>query len=69
MSVLCYTCSKTVESAVALRCARPYCQGKKEAQKEIDVAQKAKWAREREEEQKGWTIVIPDIGDDWTSDL
>ncbi len=38
MSQLCYTCSRTVEDAVAVRCTRPYCQAKKEQAKDEKIA-------------------------------
>lgn len=52
MSQLCYTCSRTVEDAVAYRCTRPFCQAKKEAEKDAKLA-------------RGTRPVEPPMGDKW----
>lgn len=58
MSQLCYTCSRTVEDQVAARCTRPYCQAKKEAEKDAKAAQKAKWAEEDKPDHfDGWQSI------------
>lgn len=54
MSQLCYTCSRTVEDAEAVRCARPYCQAKKEQAKDEKLAQQRKWAEEPKDKYDGW---------------
>lgn len=53
MSQLCYTCSRTVEDADAVRCTRPYCQAKKEQLKDEKLAQKTRWATEPDHD--NWT--------------